>query len=352
MHYLRKKRKKIFIIKKQIKKKKFKIMPISNNDNSKENIKQTLINISKLVLEYIKEKGKTTLIEIISHIMNVLNINDNDESMQKNIHRRVYDSINIMNALGRIKKNNNEIEYLNYDNIDTTDMNEKETNQITNKDKNNEIKINSKKYDDEEYGEKQKILEGLQKSLIEKYLVLKFYQKFRTQNFETPKNDRENTIKYKMKDSEKIKLIEDSNISSINTKTKINNISSFDIIKRIMAPEILSKLNQKDINENNKGAIFCENSKKNNENLEKDNKLIKNIKNKSDEERININGKQKVKFQIKNNNKNNELDDEAFNYLKNVHFFMDELTYNNDNIRNEKNIFGINNVNNKKFASM
>ena len=209
MHYLRKKRKKIFIIKKQIKKKKFKIMPISNNVNSKENIKQTLINISKLVLEYIKEKGKTTLIEIISHIMNVLNINDNDESMQKNIHRRVYDSINIMNALGRIKKNNNEIEYLNYDNIDITDMNEKETNQITNKDKNNEIKINSKKYDDEEYGEKQKILEGLQKSLIEKYLVLKFYQKFRTQNFETPKNDKENTIKFKMKDSEKIKLIED-----------------------------------------------------------------------------------------------------------------------------------------------
>ena len=288
--YLTKKRKKIFITNIKIK------------NNSKDKEKQSLKNISKFVFEYIKEKGKTTLNEITNHINYILGIDNSSESIQKNIQRRIYDSINIMNAIGQIKKQKHEIEYVN------NNKNFNENNQmniIINEEKKNEKKINKK---EDEYKEKVKTLEGLQKDLIENYLTLKFYQQFG--NYSGKKRTKD-----------------DSSIYAKNSKLKLTESSSYDIIKRIMAPEILSKLNN---NENNKSPIFYEKPKNNNIILVNEKILLENNKNKNNKEIKNLSKKKLTKIHIKDNKEKDEKEDEVFNYLKNIPLFKKELTFNNE----------------------
>lgn len=59
------------------------------------------------------ENNNTTGSEVTNYIRKILQSNNNVEFNQKNIQRRVYDSINVMCAAGLIKKENNkEIKFL------------------------------------------------------------------------------------------------------------------------------------------------------------------------------------------------------------------------------------------------
>ena len=89
----------------------------SNIDESQEksppeNQRHSLISISKLVFDFLKQIENTTGNNVTEHIKNVLQPKKNDQSNQKNIQRRVYDAINVMCAVGLIKKNKQEIQFL------------------------------------------------------------------------------------------------------------------------------------------------------------------------------------------------------------------------------------------------
>ena len=84
-----------------------------NNDKiSAETHKHSLIGISKLVFDYLKTIVYTTGNEVTDHIKNMLKSKKNDQLNQKNIQRRVYDAINVMCAVGLIKKNKQKIQFL------------------------------------------------------------------------------------------------------------------------------------------------------------------------------------------------------------------------------------------------
>ena len=207
-----------------------------------------------------------------------------------------------MNAIGQIKKQKHEIEYVN------KFKNFNENNQmkiIINEDKKVQKKINKK---EDEYKEKVKTLEGLQKDLIENYLTLKFYQQFG--NY-----------------SGKKRAKDDSNIYIKNSQLKLTESSPYDIIKRIMAPEILSKLNNK---ENNKSPICYEKPKNNNIIFLNEKILLENNKNKNNKEIKNLSKKKLTKIHIKDIREKDEKEGEVFNYLKNIPLFKKELTFNNE----------------------
>ena len=84
----------------------------SHEKLTSENQRHSLISISKLVFEYLKQTENTTGNEVTEHIKNVLQPKKNDQSNQKNIQRRVYDAINVICAAGLIKKNKQEIQFL------------------------------------------------------------------------------------------------------------------------------------------------------------------------------------------------------------------------------------------------
>ena len=74
--------------------------------NEKNNLKiqkHSLINISNLVYDFLKKTVHTTGNDVTTHIKNIIQSNNNQPN-QKNIQRRVYDAINVMCAVGLIKK--------------------------------------------------------------------------------------------------------------------------------------------------------------------------------------------------------------------------------------------------------
>lgn len=72
-----------------------------------------MITISKEVFKYLKEKGRVNIKNLNDIIIaNINNSEKKSESLtEKNIQRRVYDAINVMNAIGVIKKDKS---YLNF----------------------------------------------------------------------------------------------------------------------------------------------------------------------------------------------------------------------------------------------
>ena len=305
---LSKKRKKIFSIKNFSKKNNSNNILSKlkkKNNKSKEIQPQSLINISKLVLDYIKQNNKTTGNEITEYVKNVLQANDSDETTQKNIQRRVYDSINIMSP-GNIIKNKQTLEFIQNKNNENIINKKEEKNEIEkNINHNNNINnknnnSNSDNEDDEdrelneeemeEYKNKLKLLKDMQKNLIKQYITLKFYEKY--------SNNSNNNSEINLKENKCIIPIENNNYENRNSiinngkdlcKLEFENLYSYEIMKKIIAPDILSKLN----NENN------------------------------------INGNFKNIYLIKNNNDNKnekEKNDEVFNYLKNVDLFREEIT--------------------------
>ena len=88
----------------------------SNDRISSETQKHSLICISKLVFEYLKNIIYTTGNEVTEYIKNILQSKKNAQINQKNIQRRVYDAINVMCAVGLIKKNKQKIQFLQKNN--------------------------------------------------------------------------------------------------------------------------------------------------------------------------------------------------------------------------------------------
>ena len=164
-----------FLCKKR-KNKIFSIKKLRNKEEKIKNPKYSLIEISKLVLNFIKQEKYKTGNEITEYVLNYLKPG-NDEKIQKNIQRRVYDSINVMNAAGLIQKNKQGIKY-----IPRKDKNNNEKIQITNINKTNSMEINTEKNIKEinskkqEYLDKLKQLNLLQQILIKKYITLKIYE--------------------------------------------------------------------------------------------------------------------------------------------------------------------------------
>ena len=347
--YLSKKRKKIFFIKKSANKKK-------NYNKSKEIQHQSLINISKLVLDFIKQNNKTTGNQIIENIMTTLKADNEDEMIQKNIQRRVYDAINVMSSIGLIRKNRQNIEYINYNSrkkkinfkkyidesstiiITNDSQKEQKENKYENKDdeivnfnlnynKNEnleEVEEEDEEEDDkieEEYNEKLKKKKELQKNLIKKYITLKFHEKYSKIKKEAEKEKEKKNkvkfpfevIKYKKGSPIAIQAKEDFSEYKIVSNSEFKYLNTYDIMKKIMAPELLNKLNncknkKCNIKKSLNGECFFDNNVNN---------KTKNLKTKN----INI---------IESKDKN----DKIFNYLKKCKLFKEELLAVNE--ENEK----------------
>ena len=377
-NYLGKKREIIFSIVK-IKKTSPKLLKLKNDSRSNQNNSNlaegdssdqpySLSKICKLVFEFLKKTGVTTGTQVTEHILNVLNSQRKDDQF-KNIQRRVYDSINVMSAAGVIKKGNKEIRFLG---------NENEKN-------NPKIELREEK-SDEYILEKMKEVEEKKKYMIKRYLLLKFKQKYQKLN-ETC-NQRKyqkklsfpfDLIAYNCSPPMKIVQNEDST-RAILFSSKIVHYSPYDIIKKLVSHEILSKLNDinSSPNENNlKPNITTPKKNINGESLNLNNNgkinIIINDKDLEQEERKfnnkdmkkiissdyyynNFNASTPNKNKINNKEKEDIL---VLNYLKNDKDLKDELIFKeedkndkiNNNIKENSNIsngirFRINNNNN------
>lgn len=320
-NFMTKKRKNIFLITK-ITNKNNNQDSEKNNEISKEIQPQSLTNISKYVLEFVRQKRVTTYNNVIKHIKTILQSKNEDKIIEKNIQRRVYESINIMSAIGYINKKKQRIEYikkdLNNENIITKNEIKLEEQNI---DKNDEDKTNKKENKvcdllEKKYKEKVQKLEELQKNLIKHYLILKFVEKYTIEKNET---EQENKYVVRNKDSNEDKKVKNLifNIVKFDKVVKAKMIEKekekekvidflkkyqpYEIIKRIMAPEMISKLN----------IIENETKDTNNNNNE----------------------------EINNHNDENDI---VFNYLRNKRIFKDELLFNYSDSNGINNIINSN----------
>jgi hypothetical protein len=76
----------------------------------------SLISISREVLKYLEETRCTKGTDVTKHILLQLNVSQDDLSF-KNIQRRVYDAINVMNAIGILHKDKNNLFYKGHTNF-------------------------------------------------------------------------------------------------------------------------------------------------------------------------------------------------------------------------------------------
>ena len=361
--------------------------------SSTENQRHSLIRISKLVYQYLTTVQNTTGNAVTEQIKIALQSKKNDQSNQnnqkKNIQRRVYDAINVMCAVGLIKKYKQNIEFLQKNNKENTNNNNKILNEKTN------INI-EKKQDKIDYEDKIKEitneLNEKLKILIKKYLTVKFYEKYNKLNYNNPQR------KYQKKMEFPFDIIEYDNSSPIKITSKedlsryliVSNsgfvhYSPYDIIKILISPDILSKLNEGNNNSNNNNLNQNKtNSKKstNDEsfiedlNINLNNNLNNSFNINEEEEKKDEDDPKKIKIlndsynnlncevpydtkivinnsngnnnnpngnQLLNNNERETTEETIFNYLKTKQIFIDELQ-----IKNELNQFGMNNnINNE-----
>jgi hypothetical protein len=351
-----------------------------------------LIEISKKVYQYLTYIKNTTGNGVTEHIKDELPSKKNDQSNKKNIQniqRRVYDAINVMCAVGLIKKDKQNIKFLQKNNKENTNNNNKILNEKTN------INI-EKKQDKIDYEDKIKEitieLNEKLKILIKKYLTVKFYEKYNKLNYNNPQR------KYQKKMEFPFDIIEYDNSSPIKITSKedlsryliVSNsgfvhYSPYDIIKILISPDILSKLNEGNNNSNNNNLNQNKtNSKKstNDEsfiedlNINLNNNLNNSFNINEEEEKKDEDDPKKIKIlndsynnlncevpydtkivinnsngnnnnpngnQLLNNNERETTEETIFNYLKTKQIFIDELQ-----IKNELNQFGMNNnINNE-----
>ena len=342
-NYLGKKREIIFTIE-RIKRTSKNLLKLNNESISKQNNSNlvegdssdqpySLSKICKLVFEFLKKTGVTTGTQVTEHILNDLKIQRKDDQF-KNIQRRVYDSINVMSAAGVIKKDNKEIRFLGNEN-------EKKTPSI-------ELR---EEVPDEYIKEKMKELEEKKKYLIKRYLMLKFKLKYQKLNETSIQRKSQKKISfpfdlfaYNCSSPMKIVQNEDSTRAILLSSNEIVHYSPYDIVKRLVSHDILSKLN--DINgspnENNlKPNITTPKKKINGESLNLNNNskinIIINEKDNNQEERKSNKDMKKIisndyynSFNASTPNKTKinykEKDDFlVLNYLKNYKPFKDEL---------------------------
>ena len=387
--YLSKKKHKIFSIEKaysqknskKVSRKKLNLSPIYNllsseeipqsssykfnlnlNENEEENLitetkKHSLIGISKLVFDYLKTIVHTTGNDVTEHIKNVFKSKKNDQSNQKNIQRRVYDAINVMCAIGLIRKNKQQIQFLKKNNRTSNIIrinNDLDESQINDEDKGDEV--------DKRLQEKMEELEQKRKELIKAYLTLKFYEKYSKLNETYPQRKFQKKIEFpfdliKYDNSSPIKIIakEDNSRYLILSNSKLVHLAPYDIIKKLISSDILLKLNENSNNINvnkshskkstNDNSIIDEyNSNIHNNssliNIEQEEKKIDDIPKKNNtfpETYSKINYIIPAEQDIKKAKEEKE-DNIVFDYLKNLKCFVDELENNNAPQNEEKNI--------------
>ena len=281
---LKRKRKNLFLIKKINGNNNSQNSEI-NNDKSKENNPQSLTNISKYVLEFLQQKKITTYNNIIKYIKNIFQFKNEDKAL-KNIQRRVYESINIMSAIGYIRKKKQKLEYIKKDSNNENKINKNEIKlEEPNNCKNGEKikdKKKSKKCDllEEKYKEKMEKLESLQKNLIKHYLILKFYEKYAVENNESEPeikdmitnrkdiNDDSKEKKLFFKIIKYDKSAKSKQLDKEKEKEKVIDLlkkyQPYEIIKRIMAPEMISKINkiENETKDTNNEEIINQNNEK------------------------------------------------------------------------------------------
>lgn len=73
----------------------------------------SLIQISKEVYNYLSQKLKARGGNVTEHIINKITLNNLKNIRFKNIQRRVYDAINVMQAVGLISKNKSNLNFVN-----------------------------------------------------------------------------------------------------------------------------------------------------------------------------------------------------------------------------------------------
>ena len=319
-----------------------------NNEKTKENKRHSLIDISKYVLNYIKQKKDTTGNDVTMKIKQKLQPQNEDDSAQKNIQRRVYDAINVMGAIGLIQKNKQEIHFIEY-----PSKTENSLIGIKNDDNNNDnIDENdndsSSELDEEKYN--QKVKEDLQIMLIKKYLALEFYK---VVNSLTHLKEKENIYKENIKTQiYPIKYDEQGRIKIDNKKeftdylnylrylmgySMVKHSSPYENIKDFVKKDILSRINDDNNKENdninnyddipnnkilnNKSIINGESQSnlfvtKNNNNEFNNEKEFKNL------------GNEEKKYNFIQNNKkgNGKEDDVILNYLRKTKKFIDEIS--------------------------
>ena len=289
--FLSKKRNRIFSIKK-----------CEKEEMKDKHQKYSLIEISKLVLEYIKKEKSKTGNEITEYILESL-VPGKDKKIQKNIQRRVYDAINIMNAAGLIQKNKQQVKY-----IPLKEKNKEEKNIVLNINENNEEKkmseINAL---NQEYLDKLKQLNFLRQILLAKYFKLQSYENQNKINNNKTNNKKNNLYSKRLIKKNKIGNNKKGNISKI---IDANNKNEFKNIKKLKTEEI------SELDKNNK--INITNSNLNIFRINNTNSKEKYNNKKIEENKINI---------INNNitcNKNNSNEDIVLNYLKKVNLFQNE----------------------------
>ena len=279
----------------------------NENEEKTEKVKRpkySLIEISKLVLDYIKKEKNKTGNEITEHILKVFKPEKN-EKIQKNIQRRVYDAINIMNAAGLIQKNKQQIKYIPLKEKNKNENNFKNAIKLNFNEINEEEVMKEKKALEEEYLQKLNQLNMLRQVLLEKYIKLQNYQNNININNKKEKNIKNNYEKKNFVKGNKIIKYEKENVNTSFEDNKTNNTKkTFKLRTEKVVPEFnkINALKKK----TEKLNIF----------------KIKNINSK--EENDNYLKCQKDKINIRNNiiNSNiNNNEDIVLNYLKKINLY-------------------------------
>ena len=317
----------------------------SNDKISTETQKHSLIGISKLVFEYLKKTVNTTGNEVTENIKNMLQSKKNDQLNQKNIQRRVYDAINVMCAVGLIKKNKQKIQFLlkknqgsNLDNANNKINSKQNKEDIDEENMDNEIILKKK---NNELEEKRNIL-------VKDYISLKFYEKYQLLNEKYPERKMENKLEFpfdiiKYDNSSPIKITskDDESRYLLLSNSEFVHHNPYDIIKKLISSDILLK-----ISENANNINDCKSNSKKSTN---DNSLVEEFNyNINNNVGYNIELEEKKCQETPRKNKiysgfNSRLnyiiqkgksskkskeekeDDIVFEYLKNKKCFIDEL---------------------------
>ena len=311
-----------------------------NEKNSSKIQKHSLINISKYVYDFIKRTIHTTGNEVTSHIKDIIETKSNNQPNQKNIQRRVYDAINVICAVGLIKKNKQEIQFINYKNKENNINRGINLNEEKEEEKSNEIeeKIKNKKNE----------LEEKRKILIKNYLTLKFYEKYNKLNEMYPQRQFEkklefpfDLIKYDNSSPIKITSKEDSSRYLLLSNSEFIHLTPYDIIKTLIAYDIFLKMNDNISNVSQNKSNMKKSTKGNSlideANYNLDNNSLFNIeqeknvieespkKNKIYLENISQMNYENSKETKAKKSKREKDYDFVFEYLRNIKSFVDEI---------------------------
>ena len=294
--------------------------------NEKNNLKiqkHSLINISNLVYDFLKKAVHTTGNEVTTHIKNIIQSNNNQPN-QKNIQRRVYDAINVMCAVGLIKKNKQEIKFINYKNQNNSIKCINDINEEKEEEKSDETQ--------EKINEKNNELQEKRNQLIKSYLTLKFYEKYNKLNKTNPLRMYENKLEFPFdliiydKTSDfHMQSKDDSSRYLLLSNSEFIHLNPYEIIKKLISYDIFLKLNENlnNVNEN----------KSNSKKSTKSNSLIEEANSNIDKNKLISENYSQLNYTKKSKEEKDE--DFIFEYLRNIKIFVDEII-NNFSIQRKK----------------